>query len=199
MGTHRIPLSNAETDTFLTVPAKLDELSAPTDVSTLNVSTSAHGLCPKLPNDASKYLDGAGNYTAPTTFGTTEGTFCEGDDSRLSNSRPPTSHSTSHKSGGADSIKLDELSTPTDVTTLNASTTTHGLCPKGTITGIKYLKNDITWDEITLDECASPSDNTNLNASTNAHGLCPKGSNTGTKFLRDDITWTVINIDGGSP
>lgn len=39
-------------------------------------------------------------------------------------------HAARHKTGGADSIKLDELAAPTDVTTLNVSTTAHGLMPK---------------------------------------------------------------------
>ncbi len=50
-------------------PIKLDELAAPTDVTTLNVSTSAHGLTPKLPNDATKYLDGTGAYSVPSGSG----------------------------------------------------------------------------------------------------------------------------------
>ena len=33
--------------------------------TTANVSASAHGFAPRLPNDATKYLDGTGNYTAP--------------------------------------------------------------------------------------------------------------------------------------
>ena len=32
------------------------------DVTTLNASISAHGLLPKLPNDASKYINGQGNW-----------------------------------------------------------------------------------------------------------------------------------------
>ncbi|WP_395737460.1 hypothetical protein [Prosthecobacter sp.] len=39
-------------------------------------------------------------------------------------------HAPRHKSGGLDAIKLDELAAPTDVTTLNATTSAHGLCPK---------------------------------------------------------------------
>jgi len=35
------------------------------DVETLNVSTQQHGLAPKLPGDATKFLDGEGNYTTP--------------------------------------------------------------------------------------------------------------------------------------
>lgn len=35
------------------------------DVTTDNVSSSAHGFAPKLPNDATKYLDGTGAYSTP--------------------------------------------------------------------------------------------------------------------------------------
>jgi hypothetical protein len=39
-------------------------------------------------------------------------------------------HATRHKSGGADAIALDTLAVPTDITTLNASTSAHGLLQK---------------------------------------------------------------------
>ena len=42
-------------------------------------------------------------------------------------------------------IKLDDLASPEDNTDLNASTSAHGLCPKGVNSG-KYLKDDLTWD-----------------------------------------------------
>lgn len=42
---------------------KLDELAAPTDVTTLDATTSLHGLLPKLPNDATKLLNGLGAWT----------------------------------------------------------------------------------------------------------------------------------------
>ena len=40
------------------------------DVTTLNVSTTKHGFAPKLPNDATKFLDGTGAYAVPagTTY-----------------------------------------------------------------------------------------------------------------------------------
>lgn len=62
-------------------------------------------------------------------YGTTAITACAGNDSRLTDARTPTAHATSHKSGGTDAIKLDELAAPTNVTTLNVSTTAHGLAP----------------------------------------------------------------------
>jgi len=54
-------------------------------------------------------------------------------------------HATSHKSGGADSIKLDELASPTDNTNLNVSTSAHGLAPKAPNDTAKFLRGDGTW------------------------------------------------------
>jgi hypothetical protein len=51
-------------------PVKLDALAAPTDVSTLNASTSTHGLLRKLSNVATQYLDGTGAWTVPPVGGT---------------------------------------------------------------------------------------------------------------------------------
>jgi hypothetical protein len=45
---------------------KLDDLASPDDNTDLNVSTTKHGLCPKLPNDTSKFLRGDGTYAVPT-------------------------------------------------------------------------------------------------------------------------------------
>lgn len=64
------------------------------------------------------------------SLGTGAANACAGNDSRLSDARTPTAHAASHKSAGTDSIKLDELAAPTDITTLDASTSQHGLFPK---------------------------------------------------------------------
>jgi len=61
-----------------------------------------------------------------------------------------TSHAASHKSAGSDSIKLDELAAPTDVTALNASSSAHGLLPKLENTGTKFLRDDGTWQTATV-------------------------------------------------
>lgn len=42
---------------------KLDDLAAPDDTTDLDVSISKHGLCPKLPNDNTKYLCGNGSWS----------------------------------------------------------------------------------------------------------------------------------------
>lgn len=40
-----------------------------TDITTNNVSTTKHGYTPKLPNDATRYLDGTGAYSVPAASG----------------------------------------------------------------------------------------------------------------------------------
>ena len=77
--------------------------------------------------------------------GTGSGTVAAGNDSRLSDARSPTAHATSHKSAGSDPIKLDELASPTDVTTLNATVSAHGLLPKLGGGTTNYLRADGTW------------------------------------------------------
>lgn len=54
-------------------------------------------------------------------------------------------HATAHKSGGGDAVKLDELAAPTDVTTLNASPTAHGLLPKLNNISTNYLDGTGAW------------------------------------------------------
>lgn len=54
-----------------TITGLVESALSLSDVTTGNASTSAHGFVPKLPNDASKFYDGTGNYTAPVLAGTT--------------------------------------------------------------------------------------------------------------------------------
>ena len=66
-------------------------------------------------------------------------------DSRNSNARTPTAHASTHKSGGSDSIKLDELATPDDNTNLNATTSRHGLLLKLGGGTTNFLRADGSW------------------------------------------------------
>jgi hypothetical protein len=86
----------------------------------------------------------------PGDIGTTAGTVCAGDDSRLSNSRTPTSHASSHVTGGSDKIrdatasqdglmtstyatKLDGIEAAADVTDAgNVGSAIHGATAKTT-------------------------------------------------------------------
>lgn len=58
---------------------KLDDFTAPDDNTDLNVSTSRHGLVPKAPNDATKFLNGQGNYTVPPSGSVTENIYTAND------------------------------------------------------------------------------------------------------------------------
>jgi hypothetical protein len=57
-----LSIAVAGTDYLATAP-KLDDCAAPDDNTDLNVSTSAHGLCPKAPNSVWKFLDGTGAWS----------------------------------------------------------------------------------------------------------------------------------------
>lgn len=55
-----------------------DATISTTDITTNNVSTSKHGFAPKAPNDATKFLDGTGAYSAPGGGGVAVGTATSG-------------------------------------------------------------------------------------------------------------------------
>ncbi len=91
-------------------------------------------------------LDGSSKLTgSQQVYGTTSDTAAEGNDTRLSDDRTPLAHATSHKSGGSDAIKLDELATPDDNTNLDATTSLHGLFSKVDKTKLDNLETLFTW------------------------------------------------------
>ena len=57
-----------------------------------------------------------GTGTIAASFGTSAGTICQGNDSRLTNGRTPTTHAATHATGGGDPVTLDQ-SQITDLTT----------------------------------------------------------------------------------
>jgi hypothetical protein len=62
------PLPASHADTHVSGGSdsiKLDDLAAPDDNTDLNVSTSAHGLMSKLPDNAAVYYNGVGGWTTP--------------------------------------------------------------------------------------------------------------------------------------
>lgn len=54
-------------------------------------------------------------------------------------------HASQHLSGGADSIKLDDLAAPDDNTDLNASASAHGLLPKLSNVATEFLNGQGSW------------------------------------------------------
>lgn len=89
----------------------------------------------------------------------------------------PSAHATSHKSTGGDEIKLDELGATTDVTTLNASTSAHGLLKKLDNTATHFLDGQGNWSAIP-------------DASTSTKGIVALNTSGGT-----DSTKAVVGND----
>lgn len=101
------------------------------------------GLSGLTDDDHSQYYNTARGDArwAPVAKGVTGG---DSHDSLHSSAFAALSHASRHKSGGADSIRIDELAAPTDVTTLDASTSAHGLMPKFPNTKT-WLRGDKSW------------------------------------------------------
>jgi len=96
--------------------------------------------------DVEGYTPGApGPHAATHENGGSDEISVAGLSGLLADPQTPLAHAASHKSGGADAIKLDELAAPTDVTTLNASTSAHGLLPKLSGNSSDVLRGDGTW------------------------------------------------------
>src|SRR5260221_137320 len=201
----------------------LDSLAMPTDITTLNASTSTHGLLRKLDGNAAHFLAGDGSWAAPagggdmlksvydtngdnivdkaaalSTAGATKqfwqnsNLWAQVDFSDLTgvpSTFAPSAHAVNHKSGGSDLIKLDELAAPTDIVTLNASVTAHGLLVKTSGTATDFLGGDNAFhahSTIALDTLGATTDITTRNASATAHGLLVKVSGTATDFVGGD-------------
>jgi hypothetical protein len=158
---------------------RLDTIAAPTDTTTRDSSTDAHGLLPKLDGVSTNFLNGTGAWSAPAggSSDIAEHTHADSD------------------TGGL--IRLDTITAPTDSTSLNASTDLHGLLPKLSGTVTEFMNGQGAWSTppsgsassdliehghtastdgglIRLDTIAAPTDSTSLDASTDAHGLLPK-------------------------
>ena len=129
--------------------AKIQNVSA-TDKILGRVSTGAGDIEEITFTDQAQQLCDDTSFSAMRTtlgvaYGSSAGTVCEGNDSRLTDSRTPTAHKTSHQSGGSDAIKLDDLAAPDDNTDLNASTSAHGLLKKLDNNAAHFLDGQGNW------------------------------------------------------
>jgi hypothetical protein len=155
---------------------RLDTIAAPTDTTTRNSSTDAHGLLPKLDGISTNFLNGQGGWSAPAGGSTdlAEHTHSDSD------------------TGGL--IRLDTIAAPTDSTSLDASTDLHGLLPKLDGSSDNFLTGTGAWLKPRLDLLDTPADTTSLNASTDAHGLLPKLSGTSDQYINGIGEWATVTV-----
>lgn len=158
---------------------KLDDLGTPDDNTDLNASTTRHGLLPKLPGTgATQYLDGDGNFTAPSGTGapTTADYLVKTADGTLSAERvvgDSTSVTANWVTAGA--VTFERAALTGDVTATansNATTIANGAVTAaktsitGTPTGSKFLRDDWSWQTVT----AAPSDGDKGDITVSASG-----------------------------
>jgi len=117
-----------------------------------------------------------------------------GNDARLTDARTPTAHAASHKSAGGDAIKLDELAAPTDITTLNATTSAHGLMMKYPGGSTTFLRADGSF--------AAPTSGASFPADPNADRICFWDDSAGAfgylSLSGLTIATTTLSVDGAS-
>lgn len=121
-------------------------------------------------------------------FGTGAGTFCQGNDSRLSDARTPTAHATSHQSGGSDAVKLDDLAAPDDNTDLNASASAHGLLRKLSNVSTEFLNGQGNW--------ATPAGGSPVFGSAPQLEVSEGTSTTTSSTMQDKVTLTTPALTG---
>lgn len=85
-------------------------------------------------------------------FGSSGGTFCVGDDSRLSDARTPTAHAASHASGGSDAVTL----AISQVTNLQSSLDAKVASLVAGITGAVAITNVVKVTQAQYDAIATP-------------------------------------------
>jgi len=87
-------------------------------------------------------ITGASGAVTVGAFGTDAGTFCEGNDSRITGARTPTAHASSHATGGSDAIAYSDIGAAAashahgNITSSGAIGTTSGLPVVTTTSGV---------------------------------------------------------------
>jgi hypothetical protein len=174
-----------------------DALLPFSDVTTNNVSTTKHGFAPKLPNDATKYLDGTGNYSVPPVSGGTVGSnFTDVgilsiqstditaiktifDHDTVNNAEV---YGTTFSSGSAPSISFRPGNTTEKLNISTSGVSINGLGGTNHVLKISSLNGNISSGTLTGAELAL-NDVTTNNVSSVAHGFAPKLPNDATKYL----------------
>lgn len=105
-----------------------DDYLAPSDIGAANAS-HAHGSITSDGKVGSTsglpLITGAAGIVSAGAWGSSAGQFCQGNDARLSDSRAPTTHASTHQAGGSDVVNavpsLVNLSADTNALSVSAS------------------------------------------------------------------------------
>lgn len=123
-----------------------------TDITTNNVSTTKHGLAPKAPNDATKYLDGTGAWSVPAGGGGSNEfsvATTRTDTGAINNWAPGLSHNTFIRWNGSADGTLSGIAGGTSgqvvtVRNITAAKVLYCLHQSGLSSSGNKLKNDAT-------------------------------------------------------
>jgi hypothetical protein len=149
-----LAIADADTSTYTTTKISTTSKSLLNSAIVYNDQTNTFGAFDQVIPGGSLKLSASTFKTTiaatPTanrtiTIPDTTDTLVVSADSRLTNARTPTTHASSHQSGGSDSIALDTLAVPTDITTLNSTTSAHGLLKKLSGTATQYMDGSGAW------------------------------------------------------
>src|SRR5215213_4983794 len=172
-------------------------LTAGTNIAFVDAGAGST-LTVNVPN-ASDTVKGA--VELATSVETTAGLAVQASDTRLSDSRTPTAHAASHKSGGTDVIKLDEFGATTDIVTLNASTSAHGLLRKLDNDATHYLDGQGGWTVPPGSGSGAPVDAQYITLATNATLTVERVLTAGTNIAFVDAgagSTLTVNVPDGS-
>ena len=111
-----VGLGSVDNTADVNKPVSTAQAAADAAVASAASSALTSGLAGKVPTTrlvaSGTGLSGGGDLSADrtlaVTYGTTAGTACQGNDSRLSDARTPSLHAASHASGGSDPITIAE-------------------------------------------------------------------------------------------
>lgn len=162
------------------------------DVTTNDVDTSAHGFCPKAPNDATKFLDGVAAWDTVKDSDLSLSDIVTNDVDTSAHGFCPKAPNDATKflDGVAawDSVKDSDLSL-SDIVTNDVSTSAHGFAPKAPNDGTNFLDGLGAWDTV-KDSDLSTSDITTNDVDATKHGFCPKATGDFEDRLKGDGTWS---------
>lgn len=169
------------------------------DITTNDATSTKHGLVPKTPGDATKFLNGA----ATAAFAAVKESDLSTSDI-TTNDVTSTKHGLSPKSPADATQFLNGAATPayaqvkdsdlatTDVTTNNVVSTKHGFTPKSPADATQFLNGAATPAFAAVkDSDLATTDVTTNNATTAKHGFLKKLDNSAVHFMDGQGNWST--------